>query len=149
MLTSYLRVEIYLTELKLAKYPDVEKTALRKFSKRDNLGIGFKHFSKHCHVRFLFNLTLLLGLAETVEKVICELFNIPDNSNIHLWTKSVSNVYEELPQKKVTIQELSLMSNQTIVAEVQNPDGTWPKKVLPYSKRYNRLILIATSLFGS
>ena len=38
MLTSYLRVEIYLTELKLAKYPDVEKTALRKFSKRDNLG---------------------------------------------------------------------------------------------------------------
>lgn len=39
MLTSYLRVEIYLTELKLAKYPETEKTQIRKFSKRDTLGI--------------------------------------------------------------------------------------------------------------
>ena len=44
-------------------------------------------------------------------------------------------MYEELPMKKQTIQELSLMSNQTIVAEVQNEDGTWPRKT-SYSKRY-------------
>lgn len=38
--TSYLRVEIYLTELKLAKYPEVDEhaTKKRKFSKRDTLG---------------------------------------------------------------------------------------------------------------
>jgi hypothetical protein len=41
MLTSYLRVEIYLTELKLAKYPEVEKTHLKKFSKRETLGTNF------------------------------------------------------------------------------------------------------------
>lgn len=38
MVTSYLRVEIYLTELKLAKYPEVEKTHAKKFSKKDTLG---------------------------------------------------------------------------------------------------------------
>ena len=38
MLSSYLRVEIYLTELKLAKYPNIEKTVCKKFSKTDTLG---------------------------------------------------------------------------------------------------------------
>lgn len=108
MLTSYLRVEIYLTELKLAKYPETEKTCVKKFSKRDTL--------------------------ETVEKVLRDIFEIPENSNIHLWTKSSNQAYEELPMKKQSIQELSLMTNQTLVAEVQNEDGTWPRKT-SYSKR--------------
>ena len=39
MLTSYLRVEMYLTvKLKLAKYPEVEKTQVKMFSKQDTLG---------------------------------------------------------------------------------------------------------------
>jgi len=38
MLTSYLRVEIYLVEVKLAKFPEVEKTVTKKFSKKETLG---------------------------------------------------------------------------------------------------------------
>lgn len=38
MLSSYLRIETYLTELKLAKYPEVDKIHCRKFSKKDTLG---------------------------------------------------------------------------------------------------------------
>lgn len=71
---------------------------------------------------------------ENVEKAIREAFGIPSGSNIHLWTKSTNQLYEELPQKKQTIQELSLMSSQTVVAEVQNDDGTWPRKPT-FSKR--------------
>lgn len=74
-----------------------------------------------------------------MEKAIREIFNIPDNSNVHLWSKSSTQTYEELPQKKTTtLQELSLMSSQTLVAEVQNSDGTWPRKTTSsYSKRYS------------
>lgn len=73
-------------------------------------------------------------MSETVEKVLRDIFEIPENSNIHLWTKSSNQAYEELPMKKQSIQELSLMTNQTLVAEVQNEDGTWPRKT-SYSKR--------------
>jgi hypothetical protein len=55
-----------------------------------------------------------------------------------LWARSNNQTYEELPTKKqTTIQELSLMSNQTVVAEVQNADGSWPRKppVSSYSKK--------------
>lgn len=64
-----------------------------------------------------------------------ELFSIPDSSNINLWTRSANQMYEELPQKKQSIQELSLVPNQTLVAEVQNADGSWPRKTA-FSKRY-------------
>ncbi|XP_046458056.1 ubiquitin carboxyl-terminal hydrolase 15-like isoform X1 [Daphnia pulex] len=121
MLTSYLRVEIYLTELKLAKYPEVEKTHLQKFSKRDTL--------------------------ENVEKVLREVFQIPENTNIHLWTKSSNQTYEELPMKKQSIQELSLMSNQTLVAEVQNEDGSWPRKS-SYSKRSTAVVAYSSNRYS-
>jgi len=38
MMSSYLRVEIYLTELKLAKWPQVDKITRKKFSKTDTIG---------------------------------------------------------------------------------------------------------------
>ena len=57
-----------------------------------------------------------------------------------MWTKSSNQSYEELTNKKQSIQELSLMSNQTLVAEVQNEDGTWPRKS-SYSKRYFKFYL--------
>lgn len=79
-------------------------------------------------------------MIENVEKVIREVFSIPEGSNIHLWTKSSNQAYEELPMKKQSIQELSLMTNQTLVAEVQNEDGSWPRKT-SYSKRLSEVLL--------
>lgn len=85
-------------------------------------------------IRFKIFISNMFNNLENVEKAIREIFSIPEGSNIHLWTKSSNQSYEELPQKKQSIQELSLMSNQTVVAEVQNEDGTWPRKT-SYSKR--------------
>jgi len=99
MLSSYLRVEIYLTELKLAKWPHIEKIARKKFSKTDTI--------------------------EDVEKVFRETFEIAENRNVHLWIRSGSRLYEELIQKNQPIQELSLLSSQTIIGE----DGTYGTKI--------------------
>jgi len=99
MMSSYLRVEIYLTELKLAKWPQVDKITRKKFSKTDTI--------------------------EDVEKVFRETFDIPENRNVHLWIRSGSRLYEELVQKNQPIQELSYLSSQTIIGE----DGTYGTKI--------------------
>ena len=86
MLTSYLRVEIDLTELKLAKYPEVEKTHLKKFRKRETLRIIILYFHYKLYVSATKHLNTTTILSEHVEKALWEIFKIPENTNIHLWT---------------------------------------------------------------
>ena len=110
LMSSYLKVEIYLTELRLAKYPDKEKVVKKQFSKTETL--------------------------ESVEKVLKQAFGIAEERLVRLWSKLGTNqVDEELQQKKQSIQELSLVNNQIILGEVQNQDGSWPKRTSSYSKR--------------
>ena len=68
---------------------------------------------------------------ENVEEVFRQTFNIPENTKLRFWIRSIKSydeAYEELPKKNKSIQALSLMCNQVIIVEVQNEDGTWPKK---------------------
>ncbi len=110
LLSSYLGIEIYLTELKVARYPEVEKTISLSFSKTDSL--------------------------ENVEQAFRKAFRVPDSQPVRLLNRLDGNqTYEELAQKKQSIQELSLTSSQTIVGEVRNEDGTWPRKTQSSSKR--------------
>ena len=73
---------------------------------------------------------------ESVEKVLKQAFGIAEERLVRLWSKLGTNqVDEELQQKKQSIQELSLVNNQIILGEVQNQDGSWPKRTSSYSKR--------------
>ena len=56
-------------------------------------------------------------------------------SGVRLWLKSTIQEYEALMLKKKTIQELSLVNNQVIIVEVQNQDGSWPRKAVTSCKR--------------
>ena len=136
MLSSYLRVEIYLTELKLAKWPHIEKIARKKFSKTDTIG---KHWNPIFDVIIEKYLTSIFSLIEDVEKVFRETFEIAENRNVHLWIRSGSRLYEELIQKNQPIQELSLLSSQTIIGE----DGTYGTKI---ADRYVSRLISAVSL---
>lgn len=78
---------------------------------------------------------------ETVEAAAREIFNIPKSTEVHLWSLTTNEEFEALTQKKQTIQEMSLSSNQVVVVEPQNSDGSWPRKMKTLSyKRYISLI---------
>ena len=131
ILASYLVVEIYLTELRLALFPDVEQVTVKKFSKADSLG---NYLLAHCNCHF--DPQMLPLRTENVEKLMRTVYAVPANRPVRLWSRSSTQVYEELSDKKQSIQENSLSGNQTIVMEVQSETGTWPRRTVQYSKRW-------------
>lgn len=56
-----------------------------------------------------------------------EKFDIPDDVEVRLWIKYMSNTYELLNKREQTIQEADLYSGQTVIIEARNKDGTWPR----------------------
>ncbi|UYV69344.1 USP15 [Cordylochernes scorpioides] len=120
MFVKHCRVEIYFMELKLCQMSDMENPVTRKFSKMDTL--------------------------EQVEKVMKEIFNIPEEAETRLWNKYNNSTIEKIDNKTVTLQEagiyqsVSLLEGHStsvhvvqtmiimIIIEQKTPDGTWPKR---------------------
>lgn len=56
-----------------------------------------------------------------------EKFDIPDDVEVRLWNKYMSNTYELLNKREQTLQEAGICSGQIMGIEARNKDGTWPR----------------------
>lgn len=56
-----------------------------------------------------------------------EKFDIPDDVEVRLWNKYMSNTYELLNKREQTLQEAGFYSGQMVMIETRNKDGTWPR----------------------
>uniref|UniRef100_A0A3Q2R3M4 ubiquitinyl hydrolase 1 n=1 Tax=Fundulus heteroclitus TaxID=8078 RepID=A0A3Q2R3M4_FUNHE len=104
MFVKHCKVEVYLLELSLYENNNMEKVIKQHFSKADTV--------------------------DTIEKKMRTLFSIPTKKETQLWSKYLSNIYEQLTNPKCTVQDAGLFHGQLIGIEVKNEDGTWPGHVL-------------------
>lgn len=56
-----------------------------------------------------------------------EKFDIPDDVEVRLWNKYMSNTYELLNKREQTLQEAGIYSGQIMGIEARNKDGTWTR----------------------
>lgn len=105
MFMKHCKVEVYLMDLKLCDNSNLDHVEVRHFSRADPI--------------------------EKIEKAMREVFSIDDNTEVRLWNKYMSNMYEQLEsgsKGNTTVQEAGLSQGQMIVVERKNEDGTWPRK---------------------
>ncbi|XP_059151065.1 ubiquitin carboxyl-terminal hydrolase 15-like [Physella acuta] len=102
MFVKHCKVEVYMMELKLSNNSDVTTVITHAFSRADTIA--------------------------TIEQEMRRLFSIPDNKEVRLWNRYMSNTYELLTKKDVSLQDAGLYQGQVIVIEEKNEDGTWPRQ---------------------
>ncbi|XP_042307248.1 ubiquitin carboxyl-terminal hydrolase 4 [Sceloporus undulatus] len=102
LFVKHCKVEVYLLELKLCQNSDPTNLVSSYFSKADTVA--------------------------TIEKEMRKQFNIPDGKEIRLWSRYMSNTYEQLSKLDSTIQDAGLYQGQVVLIEVKNEDGTWPRQ---------------------
>jgi ubiquitin carboxyl-terminal hydrolase 4/11/15 len=56
-------------------------------------------------------------------------FNIPNDKEVRLWRRYMTNRYEQLTKKHYSLQDAGLYQGQVIVIEQKKPDGTWPREI--------------------
>ena len=61
-----------------------------------------------------------------------EEFIIATEADTRLWNKYTSNTYEQLARLDNTVQDAGLFSGQSIIIEIKNEDGTWPRQARRY-----------------
>ncbi|BFZ09058.1 hypothetical protein BsWGS_12097 [Bradybaena similaris] len=102
MFVKHCKVEVYLMELKLCENSDLTTVITHAFSRSDTIA--------------------------TIEQEMRRLFSIPDEKEVRLWNRYMSNTFEHLNKKDITLQEAGLYQGQVIVIEAKNDDGTWPRQ---------------------
>ncbi|XP_055881361.1 ubiquitin carboxyl-terminal hydrolase 15-like [Biomphalaria glabrata] len=114
MFVKHCKVEVYLMDLKLCQNSDTTAVITHAFSRADTIA--------------------------TIEQEMRRIFSIPEDAEVRLWNRYMSNTYELLSKKDVTLQDAGLYQGQVIVVEVKNADGTWPrqaKSTSTYSSNYS------------
>lgn len=101
MFVKHCKVEIYLMPLKLQDSRKQQEIHHINMSRVDTIG--------------------------SLELVMRDLFDIPDDVEVRLWNKYVSNTYEQLNKREQTLQEAGFYSGQIMIIEIRNKDGTWPR----------------------
>ncbi|ESO84311.1 hypothetical protein LOTGIDRAFT_132462 [Lottia gigantea] len=101
MFVKHCKVEVYLLELKLCENSNLDKTVARQFSRASTI-------------------------AE-LEKRMKKEYNIPEEKEVRIWNRYMSNTYEHLSKMENTLQDSGLYPGQVIVIEQKNEDGTWPR----------------------
>lgn len=56
-----------------------------------------------------------------------KIFDIPDDVEVRLWIKYMTNTYELLNKHEQTLQEAGFYDGQIVIIEARNKDGTWPR----------------------
>ncbi|XP_061473738.1 ubiquitin carboxyl-terminal hydrolase 4 isoform X2 [Rhineura floridana] len=102
LFVKHCKVEVYLLELKLCQNSDPANLVSSYFSKADTVA--------------------------TIEKEMRKQFSVPDGKEIRLWSRYMSNTYEQLSKLDSTIQDAGLYLGQVVLIEVKNEDGTWPRQ---------------------
>jgi len=101
MFVKNCKVEVYLVDFKLSQTDDVDNYVTKSFSKAATI--------------------------EDIETEMKKLFNIPDNKETRLWNKFVSNTFEHLGKRDLSVQDAGLYQGQLLVIEPRNDDGSWPR----------------------
>ncbi|XP_075795728.1 ubiquitin carboxyl-terminal hydrolase 4 isoform X1 [Pelodiscus sinensis] len=104
LFVKHCKVEVYLLELKLCENSDPTNLLTCCFSKADAVA--------------------------TIEKEMRQLFNIPSEKETRLWSRYMSNSYEQVSNLDSTVQDAGLYHGQVLLIEVKNEDGTWPRQSL-------------------
>ncbi|CAL1543086.1 unnamed protein product [Lymnaea stagnalis] len=102
MFVKHCKVEVYLMELKLCENSNPTNVITHAFSRADTIA--------------------------AIEQEMRNLFSIPEDKEVRLWNRYMSNTYELLSKKDVTLQDAGLYQGQVIVVELKNEDGTWPRQ---------------------
>ncbi|XP_048874257.1 ubiquitin carboxyl-terminal hydrolase 4-like isoform X2 [Brienomyrus brachyistius] len=102
MFVKHCKVEVYLLELNLCEFNNMDKVVTRHFSKADTVG--------------------------TIEKEMRKLFGIPMEKETRLWNKYMSNTFEQLNKMDGTVQDSGLFQGQMLVIEQKNEDGAWSRQ---------------------
>ncbi|XP_074929058.1 ubiquitin carboxyl-terminal hydrolase 4 isoform X6 [Chelonoidis abingdonii] len=102
LFVKHCKVEVYLLELKLCENSDPANVLTCHFSKADTIA--------------------------TIEKEMRQLFNIPNEKETRLWSRYISNAYEQVSYLDSTVQDAGLYHGQVLLIEVKNEDGTWPRQ---------------------
>ncbi|XP_070541963.1 probable E3 ubiquitin-protein ligase MID2 [Ptychodera flava] len=101
MFVKHCKVEVYLMEFKLCKYPILHVSVMGKFSRESTI--------------------------TEIEEKMRRVFNVSEDKETRVWNKYLSNTYEHLSKKNNTVQDVNLYQGQVLVLEEKNADGTWPR----------------------
>uniref|UniRef100_G1KHK7 Ubiquitin carboxyl-terminal hydrolase n=1 Tax=Anolis carolinensis TaxID=28377 RepID=G1KHK7_ANOCA len=83
---------------------------------------------KVSHLLKIHGVRCFFFFSATIEKEMRKQFNIPDGKEIRLWSRYMSNTYEQLSKLDSTIQDAGLYQGQVVLIEVKNEDGSWPRQ---------------------
>lgn len=95
-----LKVEVYLIELKLSLFTDLETVSVKEFSKCITVG------------NVVNEMKMLFGISDEETRV---------------WNKFMTNTYELILKMDQTLQDSGIGSGQMLVLEQKNEDGKWPR----------------------
>jgi len=93
-----LRVEVYLIELKLSLFTDLERVSVKEFSKCTTIGDVVKEMK------------VMFGIGDEETRV---------------WNKFMTNTYERITKMDQTLQDSGIGSGQMLVLEQKNEDKEW------------------------
>ncbi|XP_060780170.1 ubiquitin carboxyl-terminal hydrolase 15-like isoform X3 [Neoarius graeffei] len=105
MFLKHCKVEVYLTEVRLCEFSNVDQSIRRQFSKVDTVAC--------------------------IEKEMHKIFNIPDGKKTRLWLKYISNTYAHLSNPGSSVQDAGIYHGQVVLVEQINNNGTWPRDAVP------------------
>ena len=95
---DHLKVEVYLMDVKMCHCQEMDSHS-------------FSHAST----------------IRDIEQKMRSAFHIAATKPVRLWTKDMSNTFEELDILDNTLSDVGLRHNQVIVIAEQNDDFTWPQ----------------------
>lgn len=95
------KVEVYLIELKLSLFTDLERVHIKEFSKCTTIG------------DIVEKMRTMFGIREEETRV---------------WNKFMTNTYELITKMEQTLQDSGIGSGQMLVLEQKNENGEWPRQ---------------------
>ncbi|XP_065667383.1 ubiquitin carboxyl-terminal hydrolase 15 isoform X7 [Hydra vulgaris] len=96
------KLEVYLIELKLCSFNDMDNIVLKSFSK-----------------------------VSTIADVLHEakkLLHIPEETETRVWSKLMQNTYEIITRMESTLQDNTITSGQMLVLELKSKNGEWTRQ---------------------
>ena len=96
------KVEVYLLELRVCCYPEENEFKIVLLSRCDTM--------------------------RTLERKMRELYSIAPSKLTRVYYRSLTYPYKLMQNMNRGAQEVGLIDGQTVLLEVQNVDGTWPRK---------------------
>ncbi|XP_047127037.1 ubiquitin carboxyl-terminal hydrolase 15 isoform X1 [Hydra vulgaris] len=96
------KLEVYLIELKLCSFNDMDNIVLKSFSKVSTIADVLREAKKLLH--------------------------IPEETETRVWNKLMHNTYEIITRMESTLQDSTITSGQMLVLELKSKNGEWTRQ---------------------